>query len=107
MSGVFCPNCGKKHDTTGKYCQYCGQDLEEVIMRYKNENLPVRYQASSDQSETYHSGPQQSGPYQTTYDDSYDRRSRRYYRESDGFFDCLMSLLFWWICCGSGSGRRR
>ena len=32
MSGeLFCPKCGSKHDTSDRYCQYCGEDLEEII----------------------------------------------------------------------------
>ena len=44
MSGVFCPNCGKKHAAEGKFCEYCGTDLEQVILRYKQRKLPIKYQ---------------------------------------------------------------
>ncbi len=95
MSEIFCPNCGSKHTAKGKFCEYCGTDLEDVIVEYKSQELPVRYQAPV----------QQSGPttpqYQQQYSqrDSYDdRRHRR--RGDGGFLDVLFSILFFWMCCG-------
>jgi len=28
--GMFCPKCGKETDASGKYCQWCGADIEAV-----------------------------------------------------------------------------
>jgi uncharacterized RDD family membrane protein YckC len=28
--GMFCPKCGKETDASGKYCQWCGTDIETV-----------------------------------------------------------------------------
>ena len=105
MSGeLFCPKCGSKHDTNDRYCQYCGEDLEDVIVQYKSKQLPVRYQ-----NDTVRSGPtrtttQYSGSHdaRVDYDDDYSRRGRRRYRDDGGFFDVLLSILFFWVCCGPG-----
>jgi uncharacterized OB-fold protein len=40
---VFCPECGKAHESESKFCQYCGYDLEAAILRYKNKRLPIKY----------------------------------------------------------------
>ena len=42
MSGLFCPNCGKQHNTPERYCSFCGEDLSEAILQYKNKRLPVK-----------------------------------------------------------------
>jgi uncharacterized RDD family membrane protein YckC len=28
--GMFCPKCGKETDASGKYCQWCGTDIETI-----------------------------------------------------------------------------
>ena len=98
---LFCPNCGSKHEVNGRYCEYCGSDLEEVILQYKRKKLPIRYQA-----ETQYSGPIQDRTTQSTYqqpDYQDDYRRRRRYRDSDGgFWDALWGILFFWMCCGPG-----
>jgi hypothetical protein len=43
MSSLYCPKCGKEHITADRYCQYCGADLENVILKFKQKNLPVRF----------------------------------------------------------------
>ena len=47
MSAIFCPNCGKKHTINNKFCEYCGNNLGEAILRYKQKHLPIKYQQSS------------------------------------------------------------
>ncbi len=42
MSGLFCPNCGEQHTTKGQYCSYCGEDLKDAILEYKDKRLPVK-----------------------------------------------------------------
>lgn len=42
MSGLFCPNCGKQHNTSERYCSFCGEDLSEAILQYKDKRLPVK-----------------------------------------------------------------
>ncbi len=42
MSGVFCPNCGKQHESKERFCEFCGEDLSDVIIQYKNKKLPVK-----------------------------------------------------------------
>ena len=44
MNEVFCPKCGKIHKSISKYCEYCGEDLEFVILKFKQQNLPIKYQ---------------------------------------------------------------
>lgn len=44
MSTIFCPNCGEKHTTNNKFCETCGADLGEAILRYKQRHLPITYQ---------------------------------------------------------------
>ena len=98
MSEIFCPNCGSKHTAKGKFCEYCGHDLESVIVQYKNDKLPVRYQAPVQKS-----GPVQQAPQyqqQSQERDYYD--DRRHRRGDRGFFDVLLSILFFWMCCGPG-----
>lgn len=42
MSGLFCPKCGNQHTTKGQYCSYCGEDLKDAILEYKDKRLPVK-----------------------------------------------------------------
>ncbi|MCK4845140.1 MAG: zinc ribbon domain-containing protein, partial [Candidatus Heimdallarchaeota archaeon] len=44
MSAIFCPNCGKKHTINNKFCEYCGTNLGDAILRYKQKHLPIKYQ---------------------------------------------------------------
>ncbi len=30
---MFCPKCGKETDASGKFCQWCGADIEHVAIR--------------------------------------------------------------------------
>lgn len=46
MSAIFCPNCGKKHTINNKFCEYCGTNLGDAILRYKQKHLPINYQQS-------------------------------------------------------------
>ena len=46
MSGVYCSNCGKLHESNNKECQFCGKNLEKEILRYKQKRLPVDYKQS-------------------------------------------------------------
>jgi hypothetical protein len=39
---ILCRNCGKPHEADGKFCIYCGEDLEEVILEFKDANLPLK-----------------------------------------------------------------
>jgi len=106
MSGeLYCPKCGSKHDTSDRYCQYCGEDLEEVIVQYKSKQLPIRYQNGSAQSGPTQGATQYSGAYESSradYDKGYHRRRRRRYRDDGGFWDVFLSILFFWMCCGPG-----
>ncbi len=95
MSEIFCPNCGSKHTAKGKFCEFCGSDLEELILEYKNQELPVRYQAPVQQSGPTTPQYQQQHQQRDYYDD---RRHRR--RDDGGFWNVLFSILFFWMCCG-------
>ena len=44
MKELYCPKCGKKHDSANKHCQYCGEDLEFIILKLKQKHLPIKYQ---------------------------------------------------------------
>ena len=92
---IFCPNCGAKHTASGRYCENCGTDLEEIILQYKNRQLPIRYQATEQSGPTSYSQPQyqQSG----RSDEYYDDRPRGNGRS---FWDVLFGVLFFWMCCG-------
>lgn len=48
---LYCPKCGKEHKTADRYCQYCGVDLENIILKFKQKNLPVRFNAESKDEE--------------------------------------------------------
>ena len=95
---LFCPNCGSKHEVNGRYCEYCGSDLEEVILQYKRKKLPIRYQAETQYSGPYQERTTQSNYQQPDYQDDY--RGRRYRDSSGGFWDALLGILFFWMCCG-------
>ena len=47
MAELLCPNCGKKHDSTEKNCMYCGENLKDLIIQYKNDRLPVKLSKST------------------------------------------------------------
>ncbi len=101
MSDLFCPKCGSKHDTNDKYCQYCGEDLEEIILEYKSKKLPIRYQNGTAQSGPTQRTTQYSGS-RTDYGEDFHRRRSRRYRNDDSFWNVLFSILFFWMCCGPG-----
>ncbi len=42
MSEFFCPSCSKKHLSNDRYCSFCGYDLEQLILEYKDRHLPVK-----------------------------------------------------------------
>ncbi|NPD89770.1 MAG: zinc-ribbon domain-containing protein [Asgard group archaeon] len=42
MSDLICPKCGKKHDSSEKNCMYCGENLEDLIIQYKTDRLPIK-----------------------------------------------------------------
>jgi len=42
---LYCPKCGKEHKTADRNCQYCGADLKNIILKFKQKNLPVRFNA--------------------------------------------------------------
>lgn len=98
---IFCPNCGAKHTASGRYCEHCGTDLEEIIMQYKNKQLPIRYQATAQSGPTTQSQPQYQ---QSRSDDYYDDRP---HRSDRGFWDALFGVLFFWMCCGPDCGDCR
>ena len=37
---LYCPKCGKEHKTADRNCQYCGADLKNIILKFKQKNLP-------------------------------------------------------------------
>ncbi|NPD87677.1 MAG: zinc ribbon domain-containing protein [Asgard group archaeon] len=45
MTVIHCPKCGKKHIAVDRYCQYCGKDLENIILMLKRKSLPLRFQS--------------------------------------------------------------
>lgn len=45
MNDVFCPKCGKIHKSANRHCDHCGEDLEFVILKFKQKHLPVKYKA--------------------------------------------------------------
>ncbi|OLS31842.1 MAG: hypothetical protein HeimAB125_14910 [Candidatus Heimdallarchaeota archaeon AB_125] len=47
MVKIFCSKCGKLHETEGKICENCGEDLEGSILRYKQKHLPIKYENAS------------------------------------------------------------
>jgi len=38
----FCVNCGKEIEAYSRFCEYCGEDLTNVIIHHKNKKLPVK-----------------------------------------------------------------
>jgi uncharacterized membrane protein YvbJ len=44
MSGIFCSKCGEKHTSDDRFCENCGNDLEQIIIRYKQKKLPIKFQ---------------------------------------------------------------
>ena len=60
MNEMFlCTNCGKLHKSSGKHCEFCGTNLEDEILKYKEKKLPIKYEKSVllgkqiEQRETY------------------------------------------------------
>ncbi len=47
MVKIFCSKCGNLHETEGKFCKNCGEDLEGAILRYKQKHLPINYENAS------------------------------------------------------------
>ncbi|MHA1516181.1 MAG: hypothetical protein ACTSPF_11660 [Candidatus Heimdallarchaeaceae archaeon] len=50
MSGLFCPSCEKEHTSNTKNCEFCGTNLESVILEFKQKNLPVKFNKSYNSS---------------------------------------------------------
>ena len=43
MTELFCPRCGNKHVSANKYCEFCGENLETIILKLKQKHLPIKY----------------------------------------------------------------
>jgi hypothetical protein len=43
MSYPRCPNCNTVHTSNYRYCSTCGNDLEEIILSFKEKKLPISY----------------------------------------------------------------
>ncbi len=43
MSEVKWPKCGNTHQSNSKLCVFCGENLELIILEYKEKNLPVNF----------------------------------------------------------------
>jgi len=43
MNYPICPNCEKEHSSNDRFCSYCGEDLEEIILAFKEKQLPVSF----------------------------------------------------------------
>ncbi len=41
MSTFFCPSCGKEHKINSQFCSFCGEDLEDFILKFKEQHLPI------------------------------------------------------------------
>ena len=37
---MFCPKCGKETDASGKFCQWCGADIESVTAKAPSAAIP-------------------------------------------------------------------
>ncbi|MCE7739197.1 MAG: hypothetical protein KAU62_05255 [Candidatus Heimdallarchaeota archaeon] len=48
---VFCPKCGEQHSTSGKFCSFCGENLADTILQYKDKRLPVMLTNSVQENE--------------------------------------------------------
>ncbi len=94
-SGIFCFNCGQKHESQGKYCAYCGTDLEKKILDYKNKNLPIRYEYRQPKEE-YQKPYQHSEP---EHQKSYVAAEPIYKKQKTSSDDCGSG------CCRISLGR--
>ena len=47
MIELFCPKCGNKHSSANKNCEYCGENLEALILKFKQQHLPIKFQTKS------------------------------------------------------------
>ena len=41
MKDFKCPNCDVVHTSNNRYCSSCGEDLEEAILEFKENRLPI------------------------------------------------------------------
>ena len=44
MDDFKCTKCRKPHESEAKFCFFCGADLEEAILEYKQQHLPVKFE---------------------------------------------------------------
>jgi len=51
MNELYCPKCGKKHGSANKHCQYCGENLEIIILKLKQKHLPIKYRITPQDEE--------------------------------------------------------
>ena len=40
---VLCPNCGREHLSSERNCTYCGHDLADLIVDFKDKHLPISF----------------------------------------------------------------
>ncbi len=43
MNELKCTNCGEAHTSNDRHCSFCGEDLGEAILKYKEKQLPVTF----------------------------------------------------------------
>ncbi len=44
MEDFKCTKCRKPHESEAKFCYFCGADLEDAILEYKQQHLPVKFE---------------------------------------------------------------
>lgn len=44
MEGFKCTRCRKPHESEAKFCYFCGEDLEDAILEYKEKHLPIKFE---------------------------------------------------------------
>jgi hypothetical protein len=44
MEGFKCTKCRKLHESEAKFCYFCGEDLEDAILEYKEKHHPIKFE---------------------------------------------------------------
>ncbi len=88
MTKLHCVSCGKVHNSNNRYCEFCGYDLEDEILRFKQKQLPIKYENSKTSQKASEEGKQLQGMEFYQHIKKTEKRRRARENSKYALFDC-------------------